>query len=295
MEEYYRKEPVFALIGGISKGEWKPIHQFSEDHRIPCLFPNTDFPVISPTDWYTLYLSKGYYQEGEAAARYLNNRGDILKGREIVQIVRDSREGRALSAGFQETWRDLGYGEVVTLTLKQGEDLTDNGVQQVLARKKPAAVVLWDGAAALAELETFASGKNRPEMVFVSSSYLGKGLWSMKEPVRDFTYITYPFRLQDKIDPWYPTQILSATATKEADQAYAIKEILTTALTDMKGSYYRDNFLDVIGMMDDLEVPLYERLSFGPGQRYASKGCYIVQLSRGDKPALIGKSDWVIH
>src|SRR5512141_376550 len=45
LEEYYRKEPVFALIGGISKGEWKPIHQFSEDHRIPCLFPNTDFPV----------------------------------------------------------------------------------------------------------------------------------------------------------------------------------------------------------------------------------------------------------
>jgi hypothetical protein len=63
----------------------------------------------------------------------------------------------------------------------------------------------------------------------------------------------------------------------------------------MKGSYNRDNFLDVIGMMVDLEVPLYERLSFGPGQRYASKGCYIVQLSKGDKPAFIKKSDWVIH
>ena len=64
---------------------------------------------------------------------------------------------------------------------------------------------------------------------------------------------------------------------------------------DMKGNYYRDNFLDVIGMMDDLEVPLYERLSFGPGQRYASKGCYIVQLSKGEKPELVKKSDWVIH
>ena len=47
LEEYNRKEPVFALIGGITKGEWKPIHQFSEDNHIPCLFPNTDFPVIS--------------------------------------------------------------------------------------------------------------------------------------------------------------------------------------------------------------------------------------------------------
>jgi hypothetical protein len=45
----------------------------------------------------------------------------------------------------------------------------------------------------------------------------------------------------------------------------------------------------------DQEVPLFERLSFGPGQRYASKGCYIVQLSKGEKPGLIKKSDWVIH
>ena len=80
LEEYYRKDPVFALIGGITKGEWKPIHQFSEDNHIPCLFPNTDFPVISRTDWYTLYLSKGYYQEGEAAAHYLNNKRRGLEG-----------------------------------------------------------------------------------------------------------------------------------------------------------------------------------------------------------------------
>jgi len=145
------------------------------------------------------------------------------------------------------------------------------------------------------ELETLATDKNRPEMVFVSSSYLGKGLWSLKERVRDFTYITYPFRLQDSVDPWNPQRVLSANTTKEANQAYAIQEVLTTALVDMKGNYYRDNFLDAIGMIDDLDVPLYVRLSFGPGQRYASKGCYIVQLSKGEKPELVKKSDWVIH
>ncbi len=295
LEEYYRKEPVFALIGGITRGEWKPIHQFSEDNHIPCLFPDTDFPVISQTDWYTLYLSKGYYQEGEAAAHYLNNKGELLKGRQIVQIVRDSREGRALSTGFQETWRELGHDAPVMLTLKPGEKLTRAVVQQLLEKEKPGAVVLWDGSAALLELETLATVKSRPEMVFVSSSYLGKDLYALKEQVRDFTYITYPFRLQDKVDRWDPSLVLSAKTTKEANAAYSIKEVLTTALIDMKGNYYRDNLLDVIGMMDDLEVHLYERLSFGPGQRYASKGCYIVQLSRGEKPELVKKSDWVIH
>ena len=298
LEEYNRKEPVFALIGGITKGEWKPIHQFSEDNHIPCLFPNTDFPVISRTDWYTLYLSKGYYQEGEAAAHYLNNKGELLKGGPIVQIVRDSREGRALSMGFQETWRDLGHEALVTLILKPGEKLTKD-VKQLLAKDKPGAVVLWDGSAAPSELETLATVKNRPEMVFVSSSYLGKDLWSLKEQVRDFTYITYPFRLPpsptemiNPSDPWY---YLKGNTTKEANQAYIISQVFNMAIMDMRRNYYRDNFLDVIGMIPDTEVPLYEHISFGPGQRYVSKGCYIVQLSKGEKPVLIRKSDWVIQ
>jgi hypothetical protein len=168
-------------------------------------------------------------------------------------------------------------------------------VQKLVAREKPGAIVLWDGPAALLELEALAMASNRPEMVLVSSSYLGKGLWALKEEVRDFTYITYPFRLEDKPDQWNSSFIHSGNTTKEANQAYSIREVLTTALMDMRGNYYRDNFLDAIGMMDDLEVPLYVRLSFGPGQRYASKGCYIVQLSRGEKPHLVRKSDWVIY
>jgi hypothetical protein len=87
----------------------------------------------------------------------------------------------------------------------------------------------------------------------------------------------------------------SADTTRIENQTYAIIEILTMALMDMKGNYYRDNFLDVIGMVMDQETPLYDRISFGPGQRYASKGCYIVQLGPGAKPELVKKSEWVIH
>jgi hypothetical protein len=39
----------------------------------------------------------------------------------------------------------------------------------------------------------------------------------------------------------------------------------------------------------------YERLSFGPGQRYAAKGCHVVQLTSGHEPKLVRKGDWVIH
>jgi hypothetical protein len=55
----------------------------------------------------------------------------------------------------------------------------------------------------------------------------------------------------------------------------------------MKGYFNRDRFLEGTAMMkDELMVPLYPRLSFGPGQRYISKGCYIVQLFEGQKPKI---------
>ena len=66
-------------------------------------------------------------------------------------------------------------------------------------------------------------------------------------------------------------------------------------LPEMKERFYGDYLFDLIAMFKDLEVPLYERMSFGPGQRYASKGCYVVQLGKGNKPVLIKKSDWLIH
>ncbi len=302
LEEYNRKEPVFALLGGISHGDWKPIHDFSEAHRIPSLFPQTRFPVVSDSDWYTLYFSKGYYQEGEGAARYLNTKAESIHDRKIVQLVRESREGAALSTGFDKTWHDLGHPAPTTITLKAGEPVTKEFLQQMLAHEQPAVVMLWDGPGTPATLDILATLTPRPETVIVSSGYLDSGIWIIPEHARDFTYITWPYLLPqgeekfklniDSFKSNMPSQHVNETGIR---QTYITTQILTQALMDLRGNYYRDNFFDVIGMMKDQNVPLYERLSFGPGQRYASKGCFIVQLSKGIKPELIRKSDWVIH
>lgn len=302
LEEYNRKDPVFALLGGITNGDWQPIHEFCETNRIPCIFPITDYPVVSETDWYTLYFSKGYYQEGEAAARYLNRGEESQNEVPIVQIVRDSKEGKNLSAGFQETWRELGHQDPTTVRLKTGETLSEETLQQILAKEKPAVLVLWDGAESLPALELLANNKEKPQTILVSSSYLGKSVWKLGKELRDITYITYPYRLpQDEeryngfVGQLASNMKLQGKADMIAKESFAITQLLTLVMMDIRGNYYRDNLLDVIGMMRDQDLPLYERLSFGPGQRYASKGCYIVQLSKGDKPELVKKSDWVIH
>jgi hypothetical protein len=168
LEDYYKKEPVFALIGGISPRGWKPVHEFSEANKIPCLFPSTDFPVVSATDCYTLYFSKGLFQEGEAAANYLlSQNNQTVKGKKIVQILRPTPKGKALSDGFSQT---LNYPALVTIRKNSGEIITDKALQQILDREKPDVLALWVDGEELNQLAALPSLKKSNVMLLVSSS-----------------------------------------------------------------------------------------------------------------------------
>jgi hypothetical protein len=309
LDAYNAREPVFALLGGVVTGPWKPIHLFCEENAIPCLFPNTDLPVVSDTNWYTLYLSKGYYQEGESTARFLHGKEETLRGRPVVQIVRDSPEGEGLSSGFQQTWQELGQQAPVTLRLPAGKVLDGAFLQRVLAKEEPAALIIWDDATALPAVELLGQRNGLPDRVFLSARYVGDRIWTLKESVRDVTYLAYPFdfsaspaktaTLKDqKAQTYRKTTLrqadvpLKGESEKIASLTNSLNQLLTVILMDLKGNYYRDALLDIAGMMPDQPYPLYGRISFGTGQRFASRGCSIVQLSHGDNPELVQKSSW---
>lgn len=302
LEDYYRAEPVFALLGGISSGEWEPVHRFCEENRIPDLFPMVDYPVISSSDWYTLYFSRGIRQEGEAAARYLHSMYELFADRPVVQIIRDSRRGQALADGFRESWGNTGHPAATDIILPAGEPLTPQQLHQIIAEHKPAVLVIWDDAALLAAAGGLAGSKDAPKLVLASGTYLGEALWKIPEQLRDMLFATYPYRLPQE-EVRFDLTVKSVLQGKPLDaydpriirQACIIGELLGDALVKMRGEYYRDYFFDTIGMMADASFPLYERLSFGHGQRYASKGCYIVQLGKGETPQLERLSEWVTH
>ena len=85
-------------------------------------------------------------------------------------------------------------------------------------------------------------------------------------------------------------------ASRNAAQKLAVfQSLLPEIFMMMMTNFYRDYMLDIIGMCADMQDSPYEWLSFGPGQRYAAKGCYIVQLTPGPNPAVVKKSGWVTH
>ncbi|MEW5746289.1 MAG: amino acid ABC transporter substrate-binding protein [Nitrospirota bacterium] len=302
VEEYYGKEPVFALAGGITTRSWEPIHRFCEERKIPCIFPVTDYPVIADSDWYTLYFSKGLYQEGEAAARYLRSE-EIPETVPVVQVFRNTREGRVLAEAFRETRRKLGLGPPEERMLSD-EPLTP-AFWRALADAYPSAVVaLWLPPKDLADAAALSEGAKRPAMLFMAASLLDASLYTLPEQIRPFTYIAYPYRLpQEKhrnklvVENWLKVRNIPVTDFAIQSKMYFVGWMLSEALMMMQSDFYRDYFLDVIDMAKDqtYAIVTYPRVSFGPGQRYASKGCYIVQLSGGPEPELVRKSEWVIH
>jgi len=304
LEAYYQKEPVFALLGGITSGDWAPIHEFSERNRVPCLLPVTDYPVVSDSDWYTLYFSKGYYQEGEAAARFLRRAEGIPPDVAVVQVYRGERHGRGLAQGFVETRRGMGLPDPKDIELSADATIDQDFWMDLVTENKGAALVLWLGSEDLASIDKLAAAEPRPPMVFVSSSLMGESLLSLPEAVRAFTFATHPnsFPEDEKrsrmaTERWLQAKKLPITNFDIQSKMYFLGWTLAPAVKMMRDDFYRDYFFDLIDMMRDqyYAVAVYPRLSFGPGQRYASKGCYIVQLTSGPEPRLEKRSDWVVH
>ncbi len=245
------------------------------------------------------------YQEGEAAARYLRSMPGIPPELPVIQVLRDTPEGRALSTGFEEAWRTSGRPQPKRKVLGPEEQLTAADLETVAGAGSQGVALVWLGSADMAALwRLIASATPGPRMVFVSSGLLGEALDSIPERARSLTYITYQGPLPEEqarrmaaVESWLRGRGIPWTRPAVQSRAYFTGWMLSAALARMKDNFYRDYLLDVMDMMIDQTYAIapYERVSFGPGQRYASKGCYIVQLGPGPRPDLLKRSEWVVH
>lgn len=306
LDSYYRTQPVFALLGGISSGSWAPIHKFSEDNKIPNIFPVANRPVVSENDWYTLYFSKGFYQEGEAAARFLQSSGKLGKDSRIVQVFRSGGVGETFAHGFQDSWTRYGGTSLKNLQLEADEHLADNWWRQFDdTDSSPPVILLWlDVNEVTDALRSGLTKQSGVEMLFVSGSMIEKRVAVIPEGIRDIVYLTQPHSLSSDnkykhmaLRRWLKVHNIPLTNLEIQSKMYFLGWMLPAAIDHMRGEFYRDYFMEGFDMMSDQDyaAAVYPRLSFGPGQRYASKGCYIVQISAGDNPEIKKVSHWVIN
>ncbi|HBI16526.1 MAG TPA: amino acid ABC transporter substrate-binding protein [Desulfobulbaceae bacterium] len=304
LQAFYRQEPVFALLAGITSGNWKPVHEFCEQNKIPSIFPLTDLPVISESDWYTLYFSKGLYQEGEAVAKYLQVATSPAEDVHILLIARQDDKNQALRWGFEESWRKFKRPAAEYLELAQGQKTDARFWQEIAESSPPRILILFLEGEDLGQIDILAQESNRPRKVFLSSRLLESASRSVPDALRDKLYLTWPRvlpEMQEKrlafIRPWLKARSIEGDNFDILAKMYFLGWMLPGSIKRMRSEYFREYFLEGFDMMidQDYAIAVFPRLTFGSGQRYTSKGCYIVQLGKGPNPDLVKKSDWVIH
>jgi hypothetical protein len=297
LEELYEKQPVFALIGGLGTTSWRPVHEFGERLGVPCLFPQVDLPVISDEGFYTVYLSRGISLEAEALAKYLHDRG----GRgPVTQVFRREDTSAAAAAALRGA---MPAGAEVSLGERILDEPPTRAFWQRLAREKAGStLVLWLPPRDLAEAGALLEAGSPVEAVYLSATLLNGDRQGLAAGGDDRVRMVHPLDLPRsrsarllRVKRWLHEKGIALTDEKVQMNAYFAITVTADVVAHMAELFSRDYLVErVEHMVGNTVTPsLYPRVSLGPGQRFASKGSFIVKVGGQGGGEIEPLSGWI--
>jgi hypothetical protein len=120
---------------------------------------------------------------------------------------------------------------------------------------------------------------------------------------RGATRMTYPFDLPEqrrvRVDyafGWFSIRHIPVVAPQVQADTYLACGLVAETLSHMVDTFVRDYLVERIetGLEHRIITGYYPRLTLAPGQRFASKGGYIVRFADPVRPKIVAVSDWTI-
>jgi len=263
---------------------------------VPCLFPNVQLPVVSESDFYPLYFSRGVLLEADLIRTQLG--GPVpTAGHHVLQIYRRGDIGEAAALELRSQSGAAG-ADWIDLPLAAGVPL--DAVRDALASTRTGdVVVLWLRGDDLQKLPA-----DPPKATLFASGLMG-GLENTPLPAawRGSAHITYPMDLPQRrairlVYPltWFRTQHIPVVAERIQVDTYVTCQVVSEAIGHAFGDLVPDYLIEQIENMVSLKLidGYYPRLSLAPGQRFASKGGYIARLTTGPGEPVVAESEWLV-
>lgn len=290
LEEHYRNQPVFAVLGGLASGAWQPIHDFCEGMALPCLFPNTDLPAVAETGFYSIYFSRGMSLEADVLASHLH---ETAAG-SVIQVHGDDVESVAAAEALNKALEHRGATRLSDLRIGASSELA---FQKLLQAKSGVSLVLWQREPDLVSLERWAGTIDR---IFLSAT-LADPLPQVPPGLRNKVYFVNPYALpsvqmqrQARVRAWLRAKNIPLGETRIQSNTYFAATVAADALMRVAFNFSREYFIERIEDMVDNAVTtgVYPHASLGPTQRFISKGAYIVKVYAED--GIDRESKWII-
>ncbi len=296
LERFLSTEPVFATVSGVGGEHWEVVHRFCERHSMPCLLPNVDLPTVSE-DYYPVYYSQGVRLEAALiAARVSTARDRALRSR-VVQVFRDADIGAAAAA----TLRSAQLPGLEFIDRRLAPDDGSGRLAEAVAQARAGDIlVLWLRAP---DIQALPAPPAEVSAVYVSGLMGGLESMPLAAAWRGMARIAYPYELPDARRTflgfalgWFHLWGVPVVDERVQVDTFIACSILTQALASMIGEYDRDYLIERLEaiLSSRLVNGYFPRLSLGPGQRFASKGGYLVRFVEPGGAAIAADGDWTV-
>jgi cytochrome c553 len=291
LERYYEREPVFAMLSGLSTGSWQPIGQFCERREIPCLFPSTKLPHSAEAGFYTMYFSRGLELEADLIAH------DLAKQplQNVIQVYCAAAPAHAASRLSEKLAESTMNATAIEFDCNDSLPAAELAAR--VGSSDDTAVVYWLDHEQLAGLEDLPAA----DRIYLSSALLDGELPASLPSDSGPVFLVQTYLLPGKPDSAMQRFILWAkTRNVEIDEPLLQAEaffaclMLNDAIKHIGRFYVRDYMLDMLDHAQGMTayLPFYPRPSFGPSQRFASKGGYVVPIVNG--APVTQDAEWIV-
>lgn len=318
LQRYYRQQPVFALVSGLSESTWQPVHDFCRNEGMPCWFPSIDLPPPEE-EFHSAYFSRGVALEADALARYWSKLPAATRPHRVVQIRRDDPVGETAEDALERALQPLGIAAEERVLRPADRD----GLADALKRLKAGdAAVLWLRRADLIRLpERIPAAK-----IYWSGQMIGGEAAPIPARWKSEAYMVSPYELPEKragnlmlFHDWMQRFQLKMVDEPLQAQAFFAMDFLGETVAEMLDNLQRDYLLERAESMlsrretakssslalqrgsrgqahgefgHNESTTIYPHMGLGVGQRFASKGAYILRFDPAGKPA--DESDWIV-
>jgi hypothetical protein len=350
LDAFYKAQPVFAVLSGISNSTWAPVHAFCEEQKVPCWFPSVDVvPENADKGLYSLYFSRGVTLEAEVLAAYWKRLEKADRPRRVVQVEAGDEAGTVASAALRKALHGTIAVETRHLDAINPEALS-NALKGLGAHD---ALVMWlhaDDLMALDHVEV-------PRASVYFSGSLADGERSpLAAEWKLAAHLIYPYELPQRrganlayFRTWINQRQIPLLDEPMQSEVYFSAVYFSDTVTEMFNNLYRDYLIEraenmlskrehrkaeeetherqtirsryvqwiqagrlpdgqmaeqtakgraVVTPEDNLGkrtgTTAYPALGLGPGQRFASKGAYIVKFTKPTDVALTAESQWIV-
>ena len=243
LEERYRRNPVFALVSGLSDASWEPVQDFCEQQRVPCWFPSVAATGPGPGN-YTLYFSRGVALESSLLASRLAAQGAPPK--RLVQVFRADTLGRAAARSLADALAGSGI-EVMQRSIEPAAPAT--ALRGALAQLEPGdALMFWLRPD---DLEALASVEPPPGESYFSGSMARGEHAPLPAAWRTRSHLVYPYEIPvkrqknlDYFHAWLNLRKLPLLDEPMQSEVFFAMNFLTDTLSEMLDNLYRDYLVE---------------------------------------------------